>query len=84
MKTISLSFPDDLVFSLKMQEAEFAFEIKKLALVKLFELGKISSGKAAQILGITRFGFFDILAQYGVDVYNDVNADSLKQDRQNA
>jgi predicted HTH domain antitoxin len=84
MKTISLSFPDDLVFSLKMQEAEFGYEIKKLALVKLFELGKISSGKAAQILGITRIGFFDILTQYGVDVYNDVDGNSLKQDRQNA
>ncbi|MCU0444928.1 MAG: UPF0175 family protein [Microscillaceae bacterium] len=84
MQTISLNFPDDLAFSLKMQEAELGYEIKKLALVKLFELGKISSGKAAQILGITRIGFFDILAQYGVDVYNDIDTDSLNQDRQNA
>ncbi len=58
-------------------------EIKRLALVKLFELGKIPSGKAAQILEITRIAFFDVLARYGVDVNNDVDEESLKEVRKN-
>ncbi|PIY10317.1 MAG: Fis family transcriptional regulator [Flexibacter sp. CG_4_10_14_3_um_filter_32_15] len=56
----------------------------RLALVKLFEIGKISSGKVAQILGITRIAFFDVLAKYGVDIYNDSSEESLKEDINNA
>lgn len=37
MKEYQLVFPDDFAFSLKMQDEEFAQEIKKLALIKLFE-----------------------------------------------
>lgn len=44
-KSYRLQFPEELVLSLKMSEGEFAEEIKRLALVKLYELGKISSGK---------------------------------------
>ncbi len=84
MKQYQIEFPPEMAFSLKMQDEEFAYEIKKMALVKLFELGKISSGKAAKALGITRIAFFDILALYGVDIYNDVSPETLKQDRANA
>jgi predicted HTH domain antitoxin len=52
--------------------------------VQAFRDGKISSGKAAQMLQIPRVDFFDVLADFGVDIYNDVSADTLKQDRANA
>jgi len=81
---LQVDFPMELAVVLRMQEGEFGEEIKRLALVKLFELGKISSGKAAQILGITRIAFFDVLAKYGVDIYNDMNEKSLKNDINNA
>ncbi|MBP7282869.1 MAG: UPF0175 family protein, partial [Leptospiraceae bacterium] len=38
--------------------------------LKMFELGKISSGKAAQLLGTTRVDFFDICGRYKVSLFN--------------
>lgn len=43
--SIKLSF--SLIRSLNMNEAEFRDEVKKLSLIKQYELGKLSSGKAA-------------------------------------
>ncbi len=82
MKTqFMVNFPAELASGLRMQEQEFAEEMKKLALVKLFELGKISSGIAAKALNISRIDFFDVLASYGVDMFNDIDAETLKQER---
>jgi methyl coenzyme M reductase subunit C-like uncharacterized protein (methanogenesis marker protein 7) len=42
--TVSIEYPDELRVSLKYKRDEFADEIKKISLIKLYELGKISSG----------------------------------------
>ncbi|MCU0445279.1 MAG: UPF0175 family protein [Microscillaceae bacterium] len=80
----SVNFPADLAFSLKMQSDEFIQEMQTLALVKLFELGKISSGRAAKILGISRIAFLDLLGKYQVSIFNDINEESLSNDIANA
>jgi len=82
MNQISVSYPDALAFSLKMQNKEFEREIKTASLVKFYELGKVSSGFSAKILGISRIDFLDRLAAYGVSVYSD--ADELEADIANA
>jgi len=82
MNQINVSYPETLAFSLKMQNSEFEREIKAASLVKFYELGKISSGFAAQILGISRIAFMDLLADYGVSAYAD--ADELETDFANA
>jgi hypothetical protein len=43
-RQIEISYPETLAFSLKMRNTEFEREIKIISLVKLYELGKISSG----------------------------------------
>jgi predicted HTH domain antitoxin len=70
---ITIEYPETLAFSLKMQNQEFEREIKTLSMVKLYELGKVSSGIAARVLGITRIDFLDILASYKVSVFADAN-----------
>ena len=80
MNQINVSYPETLAFSLKMQSNEFERVIKTASLVKLFELGKISSGFAASILDISRIDFIDLLALYGVSAY----ADDLEADFANA
>ena len=80
MNQISVSYPDTLAFSLKMQKKEFEREIKTASLVKFYELGKVSSGLAAKILGISRIDFLDRLAFYGVSAF----ADELETDIINA
>ena len=82
MNQITVTYPETLAFSLKMQNNEFEREIKIASLVKFYELGKISSGLAAKTLGITRIDFLDRLADYGVSIYTD--ADELEADMRNA
>ncbi|MBK3332635.1 UPF0175 family protein [Persephonella atlantica] len=59
MKVI-VEVPDEL----KLNEKE----VKTAALVKLYELGKISSGKAAKLLGISRIEFLNLLGKYKVQM----------------
>ena len=74
---IEISYPETLAFSLKMKNQEFEREIKTISLVKLYELGKISSGMAAKILNISRLDFLTILSFYNTS-YFSTSEESLK------
>ena len=80
---IAISYPETLAFSLKMRKQEFEREIKIISLVKLYELGKISSGVAAKILGISRLDFLAILSLYNVSYFSTSEKD-LESDFNNA
>ena len=56
---VTITYPEDLLLSLKENKDDFEKEAKYLLALKLYELGKISSGKAAEFAGLTRGGFFE-------------------------
>lgn len=41
-----------------------------MAALKMFELGKISSGKAAELAGVSRVEFFEICERYKISIFN--------------
>jgi predicted HTH domain antitoxin len=53
------------------------------AAVKLYELGKLSSVRAAELAGISRISFLQLLARYKVPIF-DLSEEELKQDLSNA
>ena len=67
---VSLEYPVDVRLALDESKEEFAKELKMLAAVKLYELGKISSGKAAALAGTDRVSFLLGLGHYRVSVFN--------------
>jgi predicted HTH domain antitoxin len=81
---IQVPFPQELGLALKMQEPELAKEMRQLAIVKLYELGRLSSGKASQLLGISRLAFLALAGQYQVSVLGNPGKDQLEQDLENA
>ena len=69
MQTIDLHIPDDLL-RVKGKEQLEALAQEAL-LIKLFQQGEISSGYAAEALGISRHALLDLLGQYGVSMFPD-------------
>lgn len=82
--TINIAFPESLANSLRMSEEEFGLEVKTSSLVKLYELGKVSSGVAASVLGLSRLEFLELLSKYKVSVLGAYDLDDLKEDIANA
>jgi predicted HTH domain antitoxin len=52
-----------------------------MAAVKLFELGRLSSGAAARLAGVPRVVFLAKLADYGVDTVNLTEEQLLQETR---
>ena len=66
MKTLSISYPESLPDSLHLSSVEFEDEARMAMAVKLFDVGRLSSGQAAEIAGIPRLQFLYELGRWGV------------------
>lgn len=70
MKQITLEYPDDLELAVLTTEEELQAQIRLMAALKMFELGKLSSGKAAALAGMSRVAFLEQCGLYGVSIFN--------------
>lgn len=70
MSTIVFDIPEETLVALKVSETEASETLRMAAAVKLFELGRLSSGAAACLAGIPRVVFLARLADYGVDTFS--------------
>lgn len=69
MSNIMLTIPDESLASLQVAPEQAADELKMLAAVKLYELGRLSTGAAARLAGVPRTVFLQKLCDYGVDTF---------------
>ncbi len=70
IKQAMITYPDGFPQILKMSDGEFLRELKFLAAAKLYELGRLSAGKAARLAGMERVVFMQQLSQVGVAIIN--------------
>ena len=65
-KQVMVEIPEKVLLASKMDADAFAGEMQILTAVKLYELGRLSSGRAAELAGIPRVEFLLKLGEYQV------------------
>jgi predicted HTH domain antitoxin len=65
-RQIIIDIPEKVLLAEKVDETAFARELRILAAMKLYELGRLSSGRAAELAGMPRVEFLLSLERYKV------------------
>jgi predicted HTH domain antitoxin len=69
MLTLNIQLPDELLTSRDKGQLEAL--AREALIVRLYELGELSSGEGAELLGISRREFLDLVGRYGVSIFDD-------------
>jgi predicted HTH domain antitoxin len=64
MKTITIEYPEAIPAVLNISPELFEKEAKLALSVKLYELGRLTSGQAAKLAGVNRVGFLLTCRKY--------------------
>lgn len=70
MHVLNIPYNDDLLVSTGKTPAELEEELRFLLATKLFELGRLSLGKAAEFSGLSKIHFMDRLGELKIPVIN--------------
>lgn len=62
---VEVHLPQGLPASMKMSNREFADDLTFMAAAKYFEIGKMSSGRAAELAGMSKVDFLHKLNEIG-------------------
>jgi predicted HTH domain antitoxin len=83
LNQINIQYQSSLLDAIQQSRVEFEQEAKLAMAVKLFEMKKLSSGMAAQLIGMDRVSFLLNLHHFGVAMIN-IEEDELLADIENA
>jgi predicted HTH domain antitoxin len=75
MRTVSVNLPDFVDID--------ANELKFILASRLYGSRKLSLGQAAEVVGVSKRSFIELLGYYGVSVFN-YDIDELEDDLHNA
>ena len=83
MQQLTIEYPDDLLLALGVRAEQFEQEARFALAAKLFEMGRLSSGKAARLAGMDRVTFLLSLHRIGVAML-DMDETEMEDERQYA
>lgn len=80
---ITIPYPENMPDALQETPEQFEQEAKIAMAVKMYEMKRLSSGMAANLLGMERAAFLLLLHRYGVAAI-DLTEEELLRDFENA
>ena len=83
MQVLSIPYSDDLLAATGKSKEALEQELRFLLAVKLFELRRLSIGKAAQLCGMPKLRFMNEMGRMGIPVIN-FDDDQIAYELQNA
>jgi len=75
MKTLTITLPESVEFG--------ELELKMILAGQLYERGKVTLGQAADIVGVSKRTFIEIMGRFGFSIFGE-SIDDLKSDIVNA
>jgi predicted HTH domain antitoxin len=72
MDKVTVQLPLDILQAAKVPEEQATTEVKKIIVLFLYDRGTISLAKACELLGISRWEFFDLNKEFGLTVHYDI------------
>ena len=66
---INVPVPEEILLSLRVNDEEFAIQMKTLTALKLYESGKLSVGQAATFAGMDESDFIKFLGKHKVSIF---------------
>ena len=83
MRSLTIDYGDEVLLALGLSPDQFREEAKLLIAVKLYEMGRLSTGAAAKFAGVSKPLFLTKLADYNVDTF-DLSDEEFRRDMTNA
>jgi predicted HTH domain antitoxin len=68
---VNISLPRDLLGALDVPEVRVEGRLRELIALELVREGRISTGKGAEMVGISKWAFIQLLAQRGIDYFTE-------------
>ena len=81
MDEVTITIPRQALLGLRTSQERAGSTLLMAAAVKLYELGQLSSGAAAQLAGVPRVVFLSRLADYDVDTFRFTEAELNRETR---
>ena len=79
LKNVQVSFPSDVLEALTTTYQDSAGLIREAAVLELYREGRLSSGKAAEILNMERFEFIQYAGTKGIP-YIRISTEDLSEE----
>ncbi len=74
-----MDIPSDIFLALNEDESELKKDIKLSYAIRLYQLQKLTMGKAAQLAGLSRFEFENILADNQISI-SSLSIEDVRED----
>ncbi len=76
---LTINLPETAFSVLRIDPANFVKEMQLAAIIKWYEMGKLSQSKAAQLTGLSRQEFLSALYRYNVSPFQ-TTPDELREE----